>query len=144
MQKDIGIILASHGNFATCALKSLEMIVGKQENIATLALNPGEDLTDFIDKLEDVYTHLDKENGVIIICDIFGGTPSNAATSLLITHPNDQIAAYSGLNLPILLELSSNRKQGFEKVKSMIEETANYTWVELKRKETKTEVEGDL
>ena len=144
MSKDIGIILASHGDFAQEALNSLEMIVGKQENVETLALNPGEDLGDLVDKMNAAYARLDKECGVLIICDIFGGTPSNAATTLLITHATDQIAAYSGLNLPILLELSSNRKQGFEKVKQLIEETASYCWVELKRKEEKQELEGDL
>ncbi|EUJ52379.1 PTS sugar transporter subunit IIA [Listeria rocourtiae] len=117
MKEEIALILASHGDFAKEALNSLEMIVGQQENVSTLSLYPGEDLPDFTKRMDDAYKNLDHIKGAIILCDIYGGTPSNAAMGMLIKYQDAKVAAYSGLNLPVLLELSASRKLDYIEIK---------------------------
>ncbi|WP_430533989.1 hypothetical protein [Listeria rocourtiae] len=144
MKEEIALILASHGDFAKEALSSLEMIVGKLNNVNTLSLHPGEDLPDFTQRMDEAYKKLNHENGTIIVCDIYGGTPSNAAMGMLIKYPEAKITAYSGLNLPILLELSASRKQDYVEIKKIIEETAKLSWTELKNNKKNTVMEGGL
>ncbi|MBC6314914.1 PTS sugar transporter subunit IIA [Listeria grandensis] len=144
MNEEIALILASHGDFAKEALHSLEMIVGQQANIATLSLHPGEDLPDFTKRMDDAYTKLDHVKGAIIICDIYGGTPSNAAMATLIKYREEKIAAYSGLNLPVLLELSTSRNQEYVAIKKIMEKTAKLSWMELKNNKHNKVMEGGL
>lgn len=144
MSKEVALILASHGNFAKEALESVKMIVGEVDNAATLSLFPGTNLTDFVDMFEAVYNDLDTENGTIIICDIFGGTPSNAATAMLIHHKEEAIAAYSGLNMGALLELSTSRCLAFSDVKEIIEKTKDAYWKELVNSKVPETAEEDL
>lgn len=143
MKEEIALILASHGDFAKEALSSLEMIIGKQDNVATLSLHPGEDLPDFTKRMDGAYTKLDHVQGAIIMCDIYGGTPSNAAMGMLIKYKDAKIAAYSGLNLPVLLELSASRSSAYTEIKKLIEETAKLSWIELKHHNNKV-MEGGL
>lgn len=131
VSNEVALILASHGNFAKEAFESAKMIVGDMGNTATLSLFPGTNLTDFVDMFEEAYERLDTENGAIIICDIFGGTPSNAAAVMLIRHPNESLAAYSGLNMGALLELSTSRCLAFSEIKKIIEQTKENYWKEL-------------
>lgn len=144
MKVEVALILASHGDFAKEALKSLEMIVGKQANSCSLSLFPGTNLLDFTEEMERAYQELDTSNGAVIICDIYGGTPSNAATAMLLTHKSEKILAYSGLNLSVLLELSANRKKEQIELKRIIEEAAKCNWAELKMNKEKPTIEGGL
>lgn len=144
MNQEIGIILASHGKFADEALNSLEMIVGSQSNILSLALMPGSNLSDFTKEMEEAYLQLKNQKGVLIICDILGGTPSNAAASLLVKYSQESILAYSGLNLPILLEVTTNRTKSLIETESLIDEFSNLSWVKLNNKNKIKKVEGDL
>lgn len=144
MSKEVAIILASHGDFAQEGLKSLEMIMGTQENMETVSLYPGEDLRTTVEKMEACAKSLDTTEGLLIICDIFGGTPSNAAATVLLKQENEKTAAYAGLNLPILLEIVSSRNDGYESTVQKIEEVASNTWMELKNESRQTESEVDL
>lgn len=140
----MGVILASHGDFAKEARNSLEMIMGEQGNMETVSLYYGEDLGAMIDKMETSSERLDTKEGLIIICDIFGGTPSNAAAALLLKRKEECIMAYAGLNLPVLLEIVSARKEGFTEVIAKINEVSSNTWVELKNKKKEDKSEVDL
>lgn len=144
MSEEMGVILASHGDFAKEARNSLEMIMGEQGNMETVSLYYGEDLGAMIDKMETSSERLDTKEGLIIICDIFGGTPSNAAAALLLKRKEERIMAYAGLNLPVLLEIVSARKEGFTEVIAKINEVSSNTWVELKNKKKEDESEVDL
>lgn len=144
VRNEVALILASHGNFAKEALESVKMIVGEMNNTATLSLFPGTNLTDFVDMFEEVYEGLDTENGTIIICDIFGGTPSNAAAAMLIRHQKELLAAYSGLNMGILLELSTSRCLAFSEIKKTIEQTKENYWKELVNNKETAMKEEDL
>lgn len=80
----------------------------------------------------------------MIICDIFGGTPSNAAAALLLKYSNKKIAAFAGLNLPVLLEIALNRTNGFESAVEIANNASKKSWVELKKGKKLIENEVDL
>lgn len=90
MKNELRFILASHGPFARAALETLEMIAGKQPNMTALELQFGEGLEEFVGKYEAEIAQY-PEDTIIILTDIFGGTPSNAALQLLFNHINCQI-----------------------------------------------------
>ncbi|MCD5001959.1 PTS sugar transporter subunit IIA [Enterococcus saccharolyticus] len=104
MKNELRFILASHGPFARAALETLEMIAGKQPNMTALELQFGEGLEEFVGKYEAEIAQY-PEDTIIILTDIFGGTPSNAALQLLFNHKNIQV--FSGFNIPLVLELST-------------------------------------
>jgi len=103
----IGIVLVSHGNLANEFAKTLEHIVGPQENLMTVSLFPDDDIEVKRKEIQDAVQQVGKNQGVVILTDMFGGTPSNLAHSLL-KGKNVEIVA--GMNLPLLIKLVSSRK----------------------------------
>ena len=75
----VAVILASHGYLAKEALRSAEMIVGKQDNCAYLAVTEDLNLEQAKEQMNRMYDELDTSKGTIILCDILGGTPSNVS-----------------------------------------------------------------
>ena len=65
---------------------------------------------------------LNTEDGLLILSDIYGGTPSNAAAIILLNHQQENFIAYSGLNLAVLLEIANNRNQSFVKFEDSIKQ----------------------
>lgn len=122
MDNKIGVLLASHGKFAQEALNSLKMILGTVENIEAVALEPGTDLSGFVEVMEAKIDKLNTEDGLLILSDIYGGTPSNAAAIILLKHQQENFIAYSGLNLAVLLEIANNRNQSFVKFEDSIQQ----------------------
>ncbi|EGP4971558.1 PTS sugar transporter subunit IIA [Enterococcus faecium] len=131
MNKKMGVILASHGFFAKEALNSLEMIQGDFSNARVVSLFPGMSLADFVIKIEEKIEELDTTNGLLIICDIFGGTPSNAAAMILIKYQRKDYYAFAGFNLGILLELSNFREKAPEYVMEKMNELMSYSWKQI-------------
>ena len=105
----IGLVLVTHGHLATEFRAALEHVVGPQRNLATIAIAPDDDMEsrrrDIIAAVEQVET----DRGVIILTDMFGGTPSNLAISVM---NSGRIEIIAGVNLPMLIKLSSIRKTG--------------------------------
>ncbi|MFS0991280.1 hypothetical protein A5867_000730 [Enterococcus sp. 6D12_DIV0197] len=122
MENKIGVLLASHGKFAQEALNSLKMILGTVENIEAVALEPGTDLSGFVEVMEAKIEKLNTEDGLLILSDIYGGTPSNAAAIILLNHQQENFIAYSGLNLAVLLEIANNRNLSFVKFEDSIQQ----------------------
>ncbi|MBU3114638.1 PTS sugar transporter subunit IIA [Clostridium lacusfryxellense] len=104
----IAIILGTHGKFSGELLKSSEMIFGKQENIGYVTLEVGESADDLVKKYENVIKKLDIKEGLLFMVDLFGGSPFNAASRIAIT--SDNIDIVTGVNLPMLLEVSISRE----------------------------------
>ncbi|NME82119.1 mannose/fructose/sorbose PTS transporter subunit IIA [Clostridium sp. SM-530-WT-3G] len=99
----VGIILASHGEFAKGILQSGSMIFGEQENVKAVTLMPSEGPDDIRKKIEKAVATFGNEGEVLILADLWGGTPFNQANSLVEKH-KDKWAIVSGLNLPMLIE----------------------------------------
>lgn len=104
----VGIILASHGEFAKGILQSSQMIFGEQENIIACCLMPSEGPEDIRKKMEDAIASFDNPEQVLILADLWGGTPFNQACTLLNGH-EDSWAIMTGLNLAMLVEALGQR-----------------------------------
>ncbi|MDY6226580.1 MULTISPECIES: PTS sugar transporter subunit IIA [unclassified Clostridium] len=126
---EIGVILISHGYFAKYAMDSAEMIIGKQDNYKVISVTDDKDLEDVIKELEDSYNALSKGREVIVLTDIFGGTPCNAASRLILS--GKKVTAYTGFNLPVLLELLLNRDKPLSEVKLDLEKVHNETFISI-------------
>lgn len=103
----IGLVLVGHGRLAQDFVETLEHVVGEQGQIVAISLNPNDDIEA---KREEILVAVKKANngkGVVILTDMFGGTPSNLAHSVLY---NAGVEIVSGMNLPLLIKLASVRK----------------------------------
>jgi len=103
----IGLILVTHGRLAEQFVEAMEHVVGKQTGISTVCIGPHDDMEQRRAEIADKIEVVDKGAGVIILTDLFGGTPSNLAISLLETGRVEVIA---GINLPMLIRLAGARK----------------------------------
>lgn len=104
----VGIILASHGEFAEGILQSGSMIFGEQEKVAAVTLMPSEGPEDVRAKMETAVASFGEDSEVLFLVDLWGGTPFNQANHLLNGH-EDKWAIVSGLNLPMLIEAYAGR-----------------------------------
>ncbi len=103
----IGMILVTHGRLAEHFIDAMEHVVGKQEDVATICIGPNDDMEQRRADIADAIKQVDNGAGAIILTDLFGGTPSNLAISLLDTGHIEVIA---GINLPMLIRLAGARK----------------------------------
>lgn len=103
----IGLILVTHGTLAKEFVVAMEHVVGPQKNIATVCIGPRDNMEDHRKLIALSIKQVDSGSGVIILTDLFGGTPSNLAISLL--DPG-RIEVIAGINLPMLIRLESARK----------------------------------
>ncbi len=103
----IGMILVTHGRLAEHFIDAMEHVVGKQEGVATICIGPNDDMEQRRADIADAIKQVDTGKGAIILTDLFGGTPSNLAISLLDTGHVEVIA---GINLPMLIRLAGARK----------------------------------
>ncbi|NFA42265.1 PTS mannose transporter subunit IIAB [Clostridium botulinum] len=99
----VGIILASHGEFANGIMQSGKMIFGEQANVKAVTLMPSEGPDDLKAKMKDAIASFDNQDEVLFLVDLWGGTPFNQANGLFQEH-KDKWAIVAGLNLPMLIE----------------------------------------
>ncbi len=102
----IGLVLVTHGRLAEEFVAALEHVVGPQQQTAAVSIGPDDDMEqrreDVLAKINDV----DSGSGVIVLTDMFGGTPSNLAISFL---EKENVEVVAGVNLPMLIKLASVR-----------------------------------
>ena len=103
----IGMVLVTHGRLAAEFIAALEHVVGPQRNIAAVCIGPEDDMErrrqDILRSVEEV----DAGQGVVLLTDMFGGTPSNLAISIM---DKAKIEVIAGVNLPMLIKLASLRE----------------------------------
>jgi len=104
----IGLVLVTHGRLAAEFCAALEHVVGPQRQIATVAIAPEDNIDDRRQEIVDAVKKVDSGDGVVILTDMFGGTPSNLAISVM-NVPNVEVVA--GINLPMLVKLASVRNE---------------------------------
>ncbi len=104
----IGIILVTHGRLAEEFVAAMEHVVGEQEDVATICIGPNDDMEQRRSDIANAITKVDSGSGAILLTDLFGGTPSNLAISLLEQGKTEVIA---GINLPMLIRLAGARKE---------------------------------
>jgi mannose PTS system EIIA component len=103
----IGLILVTHGTLAREFLVAMEHVVGPQKQVATISIGPRDDMEARRKEIARSIKEVNSGEGVIILTDLFGGTPSNLAISFLNAGKIEVIA---GANLPMLIRLESARK----------------------------------
>ncbi|TPN36191.1 PTS sugar transporter subunit IIA [Mesorhizobium sp. B2-3-3] len=103
----IGLVLVTHGQLATEFRHAVEHVVGPQDNFDTVAIGADDDMEQRRRDIVDAVARVDTGAGVIVLTDMFGGTPSNLAISVMESGRTEVIA---GMNLPMLIKLSSIRK----------------------------------
>lgn len=103
----IGIVLVGHGRLATEMIRTAEFIVGKLELVVPVEVDPDHPREELSEKIQKAIKQVDQGDGILIITDMFGGTPSNIALSFL---EEEKVEVISGLNLPMLLKLFGSRE----------------------------------
>ena len=109
----IGMVLVTHGKLAVEFRSALEHVVGPQEQCETVCIGPDDDMEIRRNDILSAVDATDSGDGVVVLTDMFGGTPSNLAISVMKNH---QIEVIAGVNLPMLVKLARVRGE-----KSMVE-----------------------
>lgn len=105
-QPPIGIIIVGHGNYGSALLRAAESIMGQQEDCVAISVDVAHEVDEAVRRLTDAAERLDRGQGVIVLTDMFGGTPTNLALSLLGKHKAEVV---TGVNLPMLLKVIETR-----------------------------------
>ncbi len=103
----IGLVLVTHGRLASEFITAMEHVVGPQERIEAICIGPEDDMEARRNDIAEAIARVNVGRGVIILTDLFGGTPSNLAISLM---RSEEIEVIAGVNLPMLIRLEGARK----------------------------------
>jgi len=103
----IGLVLVTHGRLAEEFVAATEHVVGEQRNVRTVCIGPDDDMEQRRNDILEAIAAVDEGDGVILLTDMFGGTPSNLAISVMDAGNVEVIA---GINLPMLIKLASARE----------------------------------
>ena len=103
----IGMVLVTHGRLATEFLAALEHVVGPQKDVVAIAIGPDDDMEERRKEILDSVAKVDSGAGVVLVTDMFGGTPSNLAISIM---DKANVEVIAGLNLPLLIKLAELRE----------------------------------
>lgn len=102
----IGLVLVTHGHLADELVHAMEHVVGKQRNVETVCVGAEDDIEARRTQIRGAIATVDTGDGVVLLTDMFGGTPSNLAISML---DHDEIEVLAGVNLPMLVKLAKVR-----------------------------------
>lgn len=103
----IGLVIVTHGQLATELRRATEHVVGPQDHMETVCIGPDDDMERRRDDIRAAVKRVDADKGVILLTDMFGGTPSNLAISML---SEGRVEVLAGVNLPMLIKLSEARR----------------------------------
>lgn len=102
----IGMVLVTHGRLAAEFIDALEHILGPQERVAAICIGPDDDMEQRREDILRSVAEVDDGDGVVLLTDMFGGTPSNLAISIM---KEAKVEVIAGVNLPMLIKLSDMR-----------------------------------
>ncbi len=103
----IGLVLVTHGRLAAEFVTAMEHVVGPQEAVVPICIGPEDDMEGRRNDIAAAIKAVDTGDGVILLTDLFGGTPSNLAISLMKA---ERVEVIAGINLPMLIRLASARR----------------------------------
>lgn len=109
----VGIVIVSHQNIGQALLAAVEFLLGPQDDCCAISINSLQNVTETVARLDDAANRLDNGAGVLVLTDMFGGNPTNIALSLLGKH---NVEVVTGVNLPMLLKVFSERTEPLEKL----------------------------
>ena len=103
----LGIILVTHGNLAKEFVTAMQHVVGPQEQIDTVCIGPEDNMEARREEILQKVENVDTGDGTIVLTDLFGGTPSNLAISIM---DKAKVEVLAGVNLPMLIKIATLRK----------------------------------
>lgn len=103
----IGLVIVTHGRLGAELISALEHVVGPQVNIASVCIGPDDDMEQRRTQILESVANAEEGNGVVLLTDMFGGTPSNLAISIM---DRAKVEVIAGVNLPMLIKLASVRQ----------------------------------
>lgn len=124
----IGLVLVTHGRLATEFITAMEHVVGPQEAVEGICIDADDDMEARRADIAAAIQKVDRGKGVIILTDLFGGTPSNLAISLM---KSEDVEVIAGVNLPMLIKLARPQKASdlVSLAREMREHGRNAIWV---------------
>lgn len=102
----IGLVLVTHGRLADELRSAMEHVVGTQRNVCTVCIGPDDDIEGRRAEIRNCISQVDTGDGVVLLTDMFGGTPSNLAISQM---DRDGVEVIAGVNLPMLVKIAKVR-----------------------------------
>lgn len=102
----IGLVLVTHGRLADELVAAMEHVVGPQPNVGAVCIGPDDDMEQRRNDILEQVARCDDGTGVVVLTDMFGGTPSNLAISIM---DKAKVEVIAGVNLPMLIKLASVR-----------------------------------
>ncbi|WP_461209494.1 PTS sugar transporter subunit IIA [Desulfocurvus sp. DL9XJH121] len=111
--KDVGVVVATHTDYGEHLLAAAEMILGQQKGCRAVPVDMGHGMDEIVESLKKAVESVDAGAGVLILTDMFGGTPTNISLSLLGTY---KLEVITGVNLPMLLKVLGMRSMSLAKV----------------------------
>ena len=109
----VGIIVVAHGDYGAAILRTAEFILGPLSDCSSISVDIALDVSETVQRLEDAASRLDKGAGVIILTDMFGGTPTNLSLALLAKH---KVEVVTGVNLPMVLKVFTSRTKPLQEL----------------------------
>ena len=107
-KKMLGLVLVTHGNLAKEFVSAMQHVVGKQEQVETVCIGPEDNMEERRDEILHKVEKVNSGEGTIVLTDLFGGTPSNLAISIM---DKAKVEILAGVNLPMLIKIASLRKE---------------------------------
>ncbi|MQP65655.1 PTS fructose transporter subunit IIA [Niveispirillum sp. SYP-B3756] len=117
----IGLVLVTHGRLAEEFIAALEHVVGPQAQVRAVCIGPEDDMEQRRNDILASVAACDTGDGVVVLTDMFGGTPSNLAISIM---DRAKVEVIAGMNLPMLIKLASVRKAGADLNKAVADAQA--------------------
>ncbi len=109
----VGIIVVAHGDYGASILRTTEFILGTLTDCSSIKVDATQEVSEIVQRLEDAASRLDKGAGVIILTDMFGGTPTNLSLALLAKH---KVEVVTGVNLPMALKVFGSRNEELQRL----------------------------
>lgn len=118
-KNQVGVILVTHADLGAKLLRLAEGILGPQSDCTSISVDAAFDAGDSVSRLNDAADRLDKGAGVLVLTDMFGGTPTNLSLALLARH---KVEVVTGVNLPMILKVFTVRGTHLEDLAALAEE----------------------
>ena len=126
----VGILIISHSTLAESLKQTVSLIVGEKENVMTLSLMKNDRIEDFSDRLKKAVIAVDKGDGVLILADMFGGTPCNSALALY--GADEKVRIITGVNLPVVIEAIMHAGRSVDELAKIIMERRDKSIIDAK------------
>ncbi len=116
----VGVLIVSHGALAGTLISSVQSLVGKMEKVKGVSIWPKDNPKEVKDRIEKRMEEVNDGDGILILTDMLGGTPTNLSLPSL---QGDRVEVVTGVNLPMLLTLSSYRRRFLEETSKLLKKS---------------------